>query len=728
MKKPVFTAAFSLFLSATAILSAAPDDASAARLLDEAARLAGQGDWQGAAEKSAQAAAERDLPPETAARALNASMNYYALARRAQRPAEAAPAPLRFNSLFSDHAVLQRDIPIPVYGYAPPHSFVTIGFNGFWTHAMAAENGSFRAILPPQEAGGPYTLQAFSGAFSAKATDIYVGEVWVAGGQSNMEMPLAGYEIPVPEKDYEALVADVPVHMLKVTVKNLFSENDDCHAAWMTSWKGNEKTWSATASFFAYALARELKVPVGIVLCSFGGSKAQAWMSFGSLYRMDSRRDAISNFAFKQLPELLAHDNHLAYSPNYGFAAPAYAQIMRAVDANPKLDLRQPSGGREAPDYDDSAWKRVEVPGDWRQSLRNANGIAWYRKAVEIPRAWAGKALELSLGAIDKQDVTYFNGVQVGATGKGFEHEHWGTQRQYKVPADQVAAGRAVIAVRALSFANGAGLYGPATNMFLACPAAGGDPIPLAGEWAAELSLSLNARGGGRAYHFLPLLLSDNMLSAIIPYAVRGAIWYQGERNTGDKDYAQIMEALIRDWRARWNQREFAFYQVLLAGMPTGRGWPETRQRQIDAAKATGTGYASATDVGNANIHPPYKRPVGERLARCALADTYGLDIESHGPEFAKAVRDGGSIRVSFDHAAGLKARGGALGGFEVADGEGQFTNATARIDGAEVIVALPAGVKEATAVRYAWKDDPADANLYNGEDLPAIPFSVNLK
>lgn len=187
------------------------------------------------------------------------------------------------------------------------------------------------------------------------------------------------------------------------------------------------------------------------------------------------------------------------------------------------------------------------------------------------------------------------------------------------------------------------------------------------------------------------------------------------------------MEALIADWRARWNQDAFDFYQVLLAGWKPGKGWPEIRQMQVAAARATGTGYASATDGGHSNIHPPYKRAVGERLARCALADTYGLQIESHGPEFAKAVVTNGVIRVFFNHAAGLKAKGGEPGGFEVADAKGKFTAAAATIEGECVVIPVPEAVKDPSAIRYAWKADPEDANLYNGEDLPAVPFSARL-
>ena len=701
-----------------------PDDRIRS-LLQEAAVLAQAQDGTGAALKAAEAAAVPDASPEAVAQANNASLNYYA---RRSASTTAEKKRIRLNALFSDHAVLQRETPIPVWGHVEPGRFVTVGFRSHYLTTKANENGAFMLYLPAQEAGGPYTMTVLSDGETVTCTNLYVGEVWIAGGQSNMEMPLTGYGAPVPREDYAALQSKRPVRMLKVAQNNEFTRNEDSHASWMTTWEGHEKIWSATGAFFAFFLAEKLDVPVGIVLCSYSGSKAEAWMSFGAINKVPGLRKALEKHEFTDRSTMLTDDNKPAFSSKYGPAAPAYSRILRDIDDN--YDILQTSGGREKIDHDDATWQKLTVPGDWRDTITRANGIVWYRKTVQIPEAWAGKDLMLSLGAIDKQDVTYFNGVQVGATGKGLEHIHWGTLRSYPVPAALVKAGPAVIAVRAFSFADGSGMYGPAQAMTLSCPSVKSEALPLAGEWLAQMSLNIGEReGASRAYRHFPHMLSDSMLNTVIPYAARGAIWYQGESNAANRDYDEIMIGLIRDWQARWNQGEFAFLQVLLAGWSNAATWPEIRLKQIAAAEATGTGFASATDLGHANIHPPYKRAVGERLALRALTDVYGRkDIVSRGPELETAAREGNQVKVTFRYAEGLTAKSGKPAGFEAAGPDNTFVPAEARIEGVAVIVSLPADLKEPVTLRYAWKDFPVDANLYNQAGLPAIPFQIKLK
>ncbi len=680
--------------------------------------------------------------PEAAAKARNDAVNAYARLRRAEKQTAEKTRGLRLNGLFADHAVLQRGMPVPVWGYANAHTFVTVLFRGKTMTAQANEYGRFRLYLPPQEAGGPFTMQVFGDGETIVLKDLYVGEVWIGGGQSNMEMPLTGYGVPVPEADYPSLTADVPVRMIKVEKCDGFAINDSFKAEWMTSYKGNEKVWSATAGFFAGKLARELKVPVGIVLCSYSGSRADAWMSFGALMRAEKFDKALTDYEYGARPLMLEDDNRFGWTKEYGSCHPMYTKIMKDVVAKqPKYDLNQPTLGMEKPDFDDAKWKVLKVPGNWRDKgqIGRANGIVWYRRTVEIPADWAGQELTLTLGLVDKQDTTWFNGVKVGATGAGFEHETWSVKRVYKVPAELVKAGKATLAVRVVSFADAGGFFSPANEMTLTCPSAGGRAIALAGDWRGFMSMNIDEReAGGRVYRHYPHFLSDSMLDAIIPYACRGAIWYQGESNvTGAGDYANLMELLIKDWRARWNQREFAFLQVVLAGWDArwANGWPAQRAKQIAAARATGTGYASATDVGHANIHPPYKKAVGDRLALRALTDVYNqTNRVSRGPEAVRAVATNGTVIVSFDFAQGLKtAKGASVGGVEVAGktAHGRFFKAEAKLDGERLVVVRPADLKKDDAilrVRYAWQGYPVDANLYNAADLPAIPFDLTVE
>lgn len=716
-----------LLLSAAmaAALSHASPETGLEALLSEAATLAEAGKWTEAAAAAALAERDPDATDAMKARAANAALNYYSESTRKE---VADNRRIRLNSLFSDHAVLQRGKPIPVWGRVDQGKFITIGLGGVWLSAKANESGYFKIIFPAMEAGGPHRLEAFCDGETFTAEDIYIGEVWLAGGQSNMEMPLTGYGVPVPQEDYAALSAKQPVRMLKVDKCNDAVVREDSGAKWMTSWKGNEKVWSAAASFFAYRLADKLDCPVGIVLCAYSGSRAETWLTFDALYNLESTRKGLCRYEYSYRQEIVVDDNKPYYSRRYGLTGPAYTGIMKDLEKRiPDIDLDQKAEGRELPGFDDSDWKRVKVPGHWYNTLGKANGIAWFRKTVAIPEGWAGKELILSLGAVDKQDRTYFNGTLVGETGKGWEHQYWGTKRLYRIPAELVKSGKAVIAVRVFSMADGAGLFGPAEEMKLSC---GGESIDLAGEdWAAAITVNIGQReGSSRAYRHQPHFMADSMLSSVIPYAIRGVIWYQGCSNSGRANYGEVMEALITEWRRRWNQPDMAFIQVLLAGFAPGRGYEEIRQKQMESAKATGSWFVSAVDRGHANIHPPYKKDVGERLALRALGKVYGVEeAGAEYPEFKSLAYSNGTVAVTFSNAAGLYAKDGEAAGFEIA-GEKEFAPAKAEIRGQTVAVKVPEGIKQPKWIRYAWKPDPAEANLYNSAKLPALPFKAEIR
>jgi sialate O-acetylesterase len=276
--------------------------------------------------------------------------------------------------------------------------------------------------------------------------------------------------------------------------------------------------------------------------------------------------------------------------------------------------------------------------------------------------------------------------------------------------------------------------------MKLRCPEKPGEEIGLTGEWRAEKSLDIGDFGVSP----VPLLgnanachaLFDSMLSTIIGFSAKGAIWYQGESNAGNYyQYEQLMTDLIRDWQAHWRQPEFAFIQVLLAGWagdPNSNGtdmhWAELRQAQVNSARKTGTLFASAVDLGDEfDIHPLRKREVGERLAAVALSDLYGKPIAGHGPEARKAVRTAdGKIRVEFAYADGLRAEGGESAEIEVSGGDGQFVPVRSEVKN-DFLVA-ESTVPKPTSIRYAWRDYPCKMNLYNASGLPTIPFKLTVE
>ena len=345
----------------------------------------------------------------------------------------------------------------------------------------------------------------------------------------------------------------------------------------------------------------------------------------------------------------------------------------------------------------------------------------------------------LDIGAVDKQDITYFNGEQVGATGKGFEQEHWNVHRSYQIPGRLVRPGRNVIAVRAYSFVFAGGLIGPSAAMQIARVAGSGTSIPLSGAWRFQVEhdfglvvppVAVPGEGSSNSPH----MLFDNMILPLLPYGIRGAIWYQGESNADAADkYRHLMVEMIRCWRHAWGQGDFPFIQVQLANymapapfQPQSE-WALLREAQFQATREPGVGMAVAIDIGEANdIHPKNKRDVGHRLSQWALAETYGRQIVPSGPLYSRMTIEGDRIRIYFDAAeGGLVAKSGALNTFVIAGEDRRFVEAVAVIDGATVVV-RSGKVPEPMAVRYAWADNPEGCNLTNAEGLPASPFRTD--
>ena len=376
-------------------------------------------------------------------------------------------------------------------------------------------------------------------------------------------------------------------------------------------------------------------------------------------------------------------------------------------------------------------WKEMELPGTWQTHGLDFCGILWFRKEMEVPEAWARRELRLSIGATDKSDITYFNNVKVGSITMADRPDSWNTRRTYPVPGNLVKAGRNVIAVRVHSDKYDGGMTGPEEDMLLSCPSLPDSaPVPLSGIW----KYAVESNYGRSDIENRPCVLFNGMISPLIPYAIRGAIWYQGESNTSRAaQYRTLFPALIQDWRKHWGIGDFPFLFVQLANYMTAKtnpgesAWAELREAQTMTLRLPDTGMAVAIDIGESvDIHPKNKQDVGLRLALNALANTYSIDAAFSGPIFKAAAREGGKLRIRFDHCnGGLQCRGKKLRGFAVAGADRKFVWADAKINGDTVIVSSPE-IAEPEFVRYAWADNPV-CNLYNAAGLPAVPFRSDM-
>ena len=630
--------------------------------------------------------------------------------------------PLELASPYQDHAVVQREQTVPVWGWTSPRARMRARLAGREAHGLANDHGDFFLRLPPLHAGGPHLLRVenMDTGEVVEFRDVLVGEVWLASGQSNMEWTLAqcgpGSPIPVPAAD------SARIRMFTVGRRAYLGSHRTVAGTWKVATPDNLGGFSAVAYGFACELQAKLGVPVGIISSAWGGTVIQAWTS----------RDTLSQNP--HLAALLREHEGRAWTPEF-WAIADQAAHRSFAHARLRSDpgITQPW---HLADLDDSDWRTIVLPGTWQSAGHANQGVMWFRRSVTIPEAWLGCALELHLGAVDKHDITFVNGVEVGRTGRAFEEAWWNVPRIYVIPAALVTGARLQITVRAYSFLYRGGLIGPARDMHVCRPGDGAADVPLEGSWRMrrehDFGLIEATELAGHGQPNTPHILFDNMIRPVAPYALRGVIWYQGESNSDRPEfYGAMLRDLIADWRRHWGQPTLAFHVVQLPGFMAPAdfeehaSWARLREAQAAMAELPHVGVVFTLDLGDAdNIHPPNKGPVAERLARSALSLTYGHDLVPGGPMPRHYRWEAGVVHVVFDHVGkGLRTTDGkSPRTFHVAGADGTFYPAYARIDDATVVVSSEV-VPSPCAVRYAWANNPASANLVNSEGLPAGPF-----
>lgn len=621
--------------------------------------------------------------------------------------AAAEGATLRLPHVFSDHAVLQREKPVPVWGWAAPGASVTIGLAGQTRTATAGTDGRWQVAFEPLPLGAPVELTATSGTESVKVGDLLVGDVWVCSGQSNMQFGTNG----AINGAQEVAAADLPkIRLLQVPLISSDKPLSDITNNWVVCSPQTVAGFTAVGFFFGRELNRTLDVPIGLIGTSWGGTPAESW----------TKREALA-----AVPELAhfttAFDQAMANFPVIKAKQEAELAARKTTSASKDQD----DSTWQQPALDTSTWKDMTLPQLWEKTGLTIDGVVWFRHTVEIPAAAAGKDLALSLGPIDDADVTWFDGKEVGKTAG------WNIPRTYTIPAALATAGVHQIAIQVTDTGGGGGIYGAPTQLTLGTAS-------LAGVWKYRVAKEIPEAPKppmGPGNPWLPTSLRNGMITPLMPYAIRGAIWYQGESNAGRAwQYRTLFPTMIKDWRADWGQGDFPFYFVQLANFtqpktePGDSDWAELRDAQFNTLRTLpATGMASAIDIGEAaDIHPRNKQEVGRRLAQWAIAAVPGKQVEPSGPLFTTATVEEGRIRVAFDHlGGGLVAKDGPLKRFSIAGEDKVFVWADAVIDGATVVVSS-AKVSKPVAVRYAWENNPEGCNLVNQAGLPASPFRTD--
>jgi sialate O-acetylesterase len=623
--------------------------------------------------------------------------------------------------LFSDNMVFQQNAEAPIWGTSAPGQKVEVNtsWDGRTIKVKADAKGAWKATLQTPSAGGPYVVTIDDGS-KITLRNVLVGEVWICSGQSNMEMPMAGwgkvmnYEQEVRNADHDQ------IRLFQVKKETSVRPRKAVHPVtkgWAVCAPATVEEFSSVAYFYARELQRKLHVPVGVVDVTWGGTIVEAWTSESSLRSLSDFTDRL-NFL-----KIVSSDTAVL-EKSYRAKLRECHQEMISRD----LGFRKTEPVWADPALKDSSWGEITLPSRLEETcLPDFNGVVWLRREIELKGDFLSGDLQLSLGPIDDDDICYFNGVEIGRT------FGYGLNRLYTVPKRCLREGRNVLSVRVVDTGGDGGIYGEKRLLYLTD---GTSFLRLAGPWKYRVGIEKSRMPvipvSLVSNPNFPTLLFNAMVNPLVPFAMRGVIWYQGESNASRAyQYRRLFPLLIRDWRKQW-QKDFPFYYVQLANFkqrseqPCESDWAELREAQLRTLQVKNTGMAVTIDIGDANdIHPKNKQEVGRRLSLIALANNYGFRIPFSGPLNRGFQIRADSIEIKFDHTeGGLIAKDGELKGFTLAGTDRRFHPAKAVIRGNRVVVSSDR-VKVPVAVRYAWESNP-ECSLYNGSGLPASPFRTD--
>lgn len=625
---------------------------------------------------------------------------------------------VQLPGLYTSHMVLQQRADITLKGDARKNK--TITFTPSWSDTTITTksdaDGHFTLHFTTPQAGGPYTLR-FSDGQVTTLEDVYVGEVWLGSGQSNMEMPLAGWG-KILNYQQEIDSANYPMIRLyqvqRATPVNPTTQVRSTLGGWQPCSPTSVPEFSALGYRFALELYRHLNIPIGIINSSWGGTPAETWVSHEAIRQVVGFQEETA------IAESLNYDS-TALRQRYDRLYQQWMDSVRMADLGTQ--------GWERVDADDASWGEMYLPDNFdRAELPYFDGVVWYRTHITIPASWAKKPITLHLAAIDDEDITFINGRQF-TKGTG-----WDQHRCYHVPAGWFHAGDNVLTVRVFDKGGNGGIWGAPKDLSIVC---GKDSVNLAGTWKYRVGCTLADMPQEPQSPFAPPYpgcLYCGMIAPLTDFPIAGVIWYQGCNNVGRAEqYKALFPTLIADWRKQFHNPDMPFYFVQLANYLTPQDlqpaseWAALREAQ-DAALALPNTYRMVNiDLGEAyDIHPKNKQEVARRLALLTLRHTYQQSVDCTAPEYAgyRIVGNHVLIDLQYPDGAAPLVNQDNVSGFIILGSDGQWRIAQAKCHEGQIEV-WNDEVEFPVAVRYGWADNPT-CTLQTADGLHLAPFRTD--
>ncbi len=619
---------------------------------------------------------------------------------------EGIKAEVRLPRLISSGMVLQRDVPLKIWGWAGPKEKVKVVFLGKAYETRADAQGNWNVELPACNPGGPFEMQVNE----IRLEDLLVGDVWLCSGQSNMELPVRRV-LDLYASEIKK-VNNPDIRLFKVPMHYNFQGPQTRleGGAWLPATSGNIMDFSAVAYFFANALYQKYGIPIGLINTAVGGSPVEAWLDEATVKNYPQYWDLI----------------------RAGLSKASTDSVLRTEwkergDWVSALNRKDPGVSTwSKADADVSDWPKISLPGYWTEKrVAMQNGSIWFSRNFEIQDSLAGREAVLRLGRIIDSDSAFVNGTFVGTVSYQYP------PRIYKIPAGVLKPGINQVMVRVISQEGKGGLVEEKPYEVRI----GKQIIDLTGEWYYHTGAEMPPSPGQTFFQYKPVGLYNGMIAPILNYQLKGVIWYQGESNTDKRasDYRQLFQDLIHLWRTRFDKPGLPFLYVQLANLgvpdkqPVESNWAEVRDAQRRGLELPHTGMAVACDIGEWNdIHPLNKKEVGRRLSLEAMRVAYhDSTVVSSGPLYQSMEIDGNGIILTFSSVGSGLFANNLLEGFQIRGADGQFVWAHAVVLSKNKVRVWNDGISNPAGVRYAWDDNPAGANLKNKEGLPASPFTT---